>query len=413
MSTSAEKQPTWFLSAATGSNRNSGIDSAHPLRDCEERQRRVGRAPVRQPTTITYMDSPSASDCEVFDRVPIGVGGSLMIQGTLTVVTSGTLTGFTGFNRATQSKNIISDTGLAGGFAAHVGRFCRITGGARVGTVWSITKDLGGGSAEIASPGITTATSFGSFARSTPQTGDPYDIVTAPILRAGAMDFIAGSQQRPTTGFNRVIVQDLEIDFGNKTSGVSTDFASGISSDYVAAQLTRCKLDAVSVRGSSLRVFQCYHSGYILVAVGASVFMNAGAHTSHIQINTGAYARLDFDELFQGGQITLSRGGYVEIGTACVFDKVGDGIALNAGGVALCSPLSDAATSALWGNGNTGRGVNLNSGARLHWYSGAGGAKPTINAGLGLGREVMLGDADFLYADIPAEARGAAMGLWP
>lgn len=411
MSTSAQLQPTWFLSAATGNNRNSGLDSGHPIRDCAERQRRVGNAPVTQPTTITYLDSPSTTDIEMFNRVPIGVGGSLTLAGTRTVVATGTLTGFTTFNRGTQTKNSIADTGLSGGFAAHVGRYMRITSGPRLNVAWVVTKDLGGGSAEISTPGTTSTASFGSFARGTPQVGDAYEIVTVPILRAGIMDFAPGSQQRATTGFARVVMQDLEIDFGNQASGTTTDFASGLVSEFIKPILVRCKLDAMSVRANAIGLFQCYHFGYILVTSASSIFMSAGAHTSHVQVNTGAYARLDFDELLQGGQLTLSRGGTVELGTVAIFDKGGDAVALNPSAVAIITPLSDS-TGLLWGTNNTGRGINLQSGSQLKWFS-SGGNKPTVNLGLGLGREVLMGDTDFLYADVPVEARGASIGVWP
>ncbi len=414
-STAAERQATWHISALTGSNSNSGIDADHPIRDCEERWRRCGVGyVVKQPTTIVYHDSPPISDIELFDDLLIGYGGSLTLQGTRTAVATGVLTNFTPYDRAAQTKNIIEATGLAGGFAAHVGRHARITSGARAGTDFIITKDLGGGRADISTPGASTVIGSPSFARATPQTGDPFEIVTVPLLRCGIFAFLPGSQQRTAeSAFARVVVTDLELDFGNKTTGATGAVASGIVADFVHVHVARCRLDAVSLRGGLLYLFQNYHYGYSMVNGGSFVYMWAGAHTSHVQTNASGYVLLDYDELFQGGAITAARNSTIEIGTACVFDKAGPAAQVNPGGLIMCTPSFDGAVTALWGTGNAGRGVDVEAGAQLRWYSGAGGAKPTVNAGLGLGREILLGGTDMLYADIPATVNGAEAGVWP
>ncbi len=413
-STAAERQATWHISAATGSNSNSGLDAAHPIRDCEERWRRCGTSyVVEQPTTIVYHDSPPASDVELFNDVMIGYGGSLTLEGIRTVVATGVLTSFTAFDRAAQTKNIIADTNLSGGFAAHLGRYMRITAGPRAGTDWVITKDLGGGSAEISTPGATSSVGLGTFTRATPQTGDAYEIVTVPSLTAGTLAFAAGSQQgQAATGFNRVIIQDLELDFGNKVSGITTDLRSGIVGHFVDPLLIRCKLDAMTSLAYPIRFFQCYHYGYVIIAAGSYASLRAGAHTSHLQTNSGGHAILDMDELFQGGQITVGRGSSIEVGTACVFDKNGQGVAINPGATLICEPIGDGVT-ALWGTNNATQGITINAGGGLYYWNGTGGAKPTVNAGLGSGREVLLSVTDYVYANVPAVSNNAVMGTWP
>lgn len=400
-------QATWVIDpGAGGSDENTGVDNVHAIKTCGERQRRCGRGYiVSTPTTITYLASPAASDIELFSRTLVGYNSTLTIQGQRTVAATGTLTGFTTFNRATQTKNSIADSGLAGGFAAHVGRLCRITGGARVNSAWIISRDLGGGAAEISSPGLTATTTFGSFSRTTPQIGDPYEIVTLPVVTCGEFSFGQGANQYPSTGFGRVILQDLQLDFGNIST---TAFASGFLADFVKIVVARCKFGAAYFKGSTISLFQCHHSGYALVEAGATQ-LHAGVHTTHVQANVGGRAFLDHDELLQGGQLTLFRGGYVEVGTACVFDKVGDGVSVNQGSSLLCSPGADGVT-ALWGTGNTGQGISITSGGSATWWTGAGGAKPTVNVGLGSGRELRLNGKDFLWTDAPVQSGGALAG---
>lgn len=400
------QQATWFIDPAGGSDEATGIDISHPIKTCGERIRRVGRdCVVPQPTTINYLGTPSAADAEVMSKMLIGPNATLTLQGTRTVAANGTLTGFTGFNRATQTKNSIQDTSID--FSLHVGRLCRIISGARTNVAWIITKDLGSHAAEISTPGTTNPASFGSFTRGTPQIGDTYEIVTLPKVTFGEMSFGQASNQYPSTGFGRVIAQDLELDFGNLST---TAFAAGCIADFAKLTFLRCKFGPTSFRGSNVSLYQTYHTGYAFVDQG-SVQFKAGAHSTHVQANNGGRASLDFDQLLESGQITGFRGGYIEVGTACVFNKSSDGVGISPGCTLLCSPGGDGVT-ALWGAGNTGRGVNVAAGGSLVWYTGAGGARPTINAGLGLGRELLLGGDDLVWTDAPVQAGGAVAGTF-
>ncbi len=400
------QQATWFIDPVGGNDEASGIDAGHAIKTCAERIRRVGVGGiVPQATTINYLNSPSASDVEVMSKLLIGVNSTLTLQGTRTVAATGTLTGFTAFNRAAQTKNSIQDTSID--FSTHVGRLCRITSGARLNVAWIITKDLGSHAAEISTPGTTNPASFGSFARGTPQVGDPYEIVTIPKIAFGEMSFGQAANQYPTTGFGRVIAQDLEFDFGNLST---TSFASGCIADFAKLIFVRCKFGPTSFRGNTVSLYQTYHTGYAFIDQG-SIQFRAGAHSTHVQANNGGRASLDFDQLLEGGQIAGFRGGYIEVGTACAFNKTGDGVGINPGCTLLCSPAGDTVT-ALWGTGNTGRGVNAPAGANVIWYTGTGGARPTINAGLGLGRELMLGGDDFVWTDAPVQAGGAVAGTF-
>jgi hypothetical protein len=209
------------------------------------------------------------------------------------------------------------------------------------------------------------------------------------------------------SGFGQFICQDLELDFGNRTSGLTTDFASGIIAFLARTRFIRCRFDTLTTMAQSLHTYQCYHSGYTRLFGGAYVVMNAGAHNSHVQSNASAYVALDYDELFEGGAITIFRGGTIEVGTACIFRKNGAAVGINPGGTLIAIQQFEG-ISALWGTANT-NGLTINTTGNLLYQ---GGRPPTVNAGLGLGREILLGQTNRLYSELPIFANGSTIAPW-
>jgi hypothetical protein len=400
-------QATWVIDPVSGNDENTGVDSGHAIKTCAERQRRVGveyRAP--QATTITYLSSPPTADVEQF-FTSVGFNSNLTVQGTRTVVATGTLTGFTPRNRATQTKNVIADTGLSGGFAAHVHRFMKITGGARAGTEWDIARDLGGGSAEITTPGTTSLTGDGAFTRSTPQAGDTYEIVTVPALQCASWNFFSGSPQPLSSGFNKVIIQDLELNFGSEFTGTTTDNASTLGGNAYTTMKT-CRVDTPNIQAQVIRMWQCYCAGHVNVWGASFLRLFAGLNDSHLDPRNGACVTVDFDHLFEGGAIIPASsfgGAYVLIGTACVFNKgtSDQAVVVQSGCTFQLQKLFDD-TAALWGTGNTGVGLNIKVNGRFAYQRNA---IISVNADLGVGRQMKLNGNVFTYADLPLEARGS------
>jgi hypothetical protein len=411
MGLSAELQNAWHIDPSAANNRSTGLDASHKIRDCEELERRLGRGTrvIRQPTTITYYGSQPDGDVAVLCNILFGYNATLTLQSTPTVAASGTLTNFTAFNRAAQTLNIVEDTGLAGGFAAHIGRGMRISSGPRAGTYWILSHDLGGGQAEVSSPGSTVLTGVGgTFTRATPQIGDAYQIVTVASINCGSWSFGDASGQSITTNPIQIFALDLELNFGNKTTGTTTDSRSGIDTSVPIA-FHRCTFDTVQFNAANNAFArQCRVSGYTIAQPAARVSMQAGKHNIHIAAYSGSYVTLNYDELFDGGAITMLRGGTIEIGTACVFRKAVADNACYIGPGATLVMLPDHDGTALWGTGSLGHGLTVASGGAVACQ---GAVMPTINAGLGAGREVLLGGVDMLYSDLPATARNAFVEL--
>jgi len=392
-------QKDWFISAA-GSNNADGATAGTPTNEAE-RQRRwgiVSRLAPNTAYTVTYQDSPADQVNYLLHTAP---GSSLLIQGTRTQTKAGALTAVTAINRGAQTPWSVTEGTLGAG---DVGRIMRITAGARVGNYARIVKDNGAGNVRTTPFGKLAYSFFDPDPQVTPVAADAFQVVTMPTLNIGTAWFTQGSNEAPSSPPLAGAIQfdSLNLNGGAGVQGV-------LNSENIQIFLSQCICSNLgfagpgglfSIAGGGCDGACFLVSGPVLTLSGCSIM------SGQFTVYPGGYLNIDGDTIIQGGAggaLFVLPGGVVDGGLVSAFDCANNlGILLAPRATYRSTTLGKGA-DLLWGTANTGHGVRLLSGAGLFYIT-----KPTINGGLGAGREALVGGTDKLWGAIPFNDSGAA-----
>lgn len=374
---------SYFLSSA-GSDANDGLTAAKPLKTFARLSQIIG--PISRTAGDIVINVGSSPPTDALNmNVGIADGTGLAIRGTPVVQATGTLTGVTVANVGANTPWSIADAGLAGGWAAHVGKLVRITGGARAGNYARVVKDLGAGAARISPFGnVAVGVGVPAFQVVTPVIGDPYEILSPPTVRAGGLNFRLLSQSGVVVASsflrNAVTFDGVTLDGNTMLAGVDgrlvpvvfkQSIGTGLymGSDYVIA-------GGGGFDGSAAGIGSLVNLDGVGVMGNFLVYQNASA----VALN---------NTIFQNA--ALSCGGTLTVFGLSFFDRAAanNTLLVNQGGYCRAS-------GATWGTANAGHGVIVTSGSRLSYNT-----KPTVNATLGAGREAQVGGTDKLWAAIP------------
>ena len=147
----------------------------------------------------------------------------------------------------------------------------------------------------------------------------------------------------------------------------------------------------------------------------SSLFKNyatiQGGHTIRaggIASGGGVFVRfgdvyVDSDFILQNSSFSVNAGSTVHSGYMCSFDSTSaDCITVLEFGQ-WCSSTTYESGNLLYGSLNTGHAVRVKTGGGFAYST-----KPTINVGLGAGRECLVGAVDRLWSAIPYADSGAA-----
>jgi hypothetical protein len=319
-------------------------------------------------------------------------GGSLRIEGTPTVVDSGTFTGVTAINRAAQQMQQVADT--TQDFGPHVQRIIRIPSGARAGACSVVAKDISSTGARTGRWQIPNRSSILGATSTAPQSGDPYEIITVPSLKMGGFSV----EQAAADTVTYCNLHNLNISSAAPTTGAIRSYGG------MPVIITSCIASTLKVDADYVMFLACRLGDRGVVSAGHSdlttslicMWWSCVSYQGDF-IATGATVQVDKDTLFQECPHATNpqSGSYMQFGTVCFFDCTPSGtMEVNETKVTV-GALFDG-VSAIWGTNNAGR-VRVRGGGLL-----ACSVLPTVNAGLGLGREVQLGDIDMLWSDMPA-----------
>lgn len=393
------RQPTWVINPSTGDDEATGVDAGHPIRSHAELARRwsmqAGPAKLDQATTVTYTGALLGSDIVSFN-VGFGEAGGLNVFGTPTSPASGAFTGVTAINRGTQTFQAVTDSGLVGGFTPYVGtHMLRIVGGPRAGSTAWVAKDLGGGSARTSRWVKYSLTTLApTSAGMAPQVGDAYQVLLPTQVTMGDVRVQAYDDTVFATSTKIINLIDM---FGH--AAVQNTQLLGGGMGFI--KTANCRFDALRIGGVLAVLHGCNIFGVtpdqgFRVLGGAFVFTYAALSQRGGFIAPGGFLEYDLDSLLQGAAFVNVQG-HLQIGTMACFDGI------SGGGIFVSGPSGKAQSTAdqdgadlLWGTNNIGRGIVLTSGANFSYTT-----KPTINSGLGLGREISVGGVDLLLADVP------------
>lgn len=379
-------QTAWFVSTA-GSDDNDGLTLATPLKTDAEIQRRWGpRARISVPVTITYVNSPAT--VTNFD-VQIMTGGAITFVGVATDVLTGALSAVTTLNRATQTPWDVTGAGLG---AAHVGQIIEITSSAtpaNVGAYATIVKDLGAGKVRVSPFGKPVISLAAPFTAVPPQVGDGFVVRTYPALQLGTIYAIGGTTTAPAaTPAQCLIFDKLELTGGTGVGAVEADgisvFTQRVHHNGIrwtgVARATAVVSSGGSTKGNIPSV--CDAQIWNAFSLGCLVPISAASGGSILPRQ---------DILFQACGLQFSMPSRVISFGAAYFDNTGVPISVVPGTAYLQSGAVPD-----WGTANATWAIRVQSGGQYVYQT-----KPTINAGLGVGRETVIGGIDKLYAAIP------------
>jgi len=380
-------QQVWFVSSA-GDDAADGSTAATAIPEAE-RQRRWGScARLFAPTTITYLDSPATTVNLYAECMP---GASLTVRGIVTAAKSGVLTEVTvGDRNATIPWDVTAPELVAG----DAGSLIALSGGPRVGSCARLVKSVTGTKHRTSPWGI-AAVSGAPFTPTDPLVGDPYQVLALPTLSIGEVVVRRLSNEALTTNY---VLFDSLVLAGGSRSGHFTSFNA-------TCWFQQCILRKLILGGTGLGFYYVMGGADNMTFVpGAqSMLLGAGSIGSQLSVYPGGYLYLDRDTILQGAQLLLFPNALVECGVAAIFDVVAASRAVVVEERAIFrSRVVTAGTDLLWGTGNTGFGVRVKPAGALVYVT-----KPTINAGLGSGREVQIGLNDVLWGAVPFNDSGA------
>lgn len=384
-------QDFWIDTGAAGHNENSGLIGAPLNNDAELYQRWGMNAKISTVRTVTYLQAPVGETNLDF---AIYVGGSLTFIGTPTINKTGvTLTAV-----ATQVRTVGAEipwaiTGLTLG-AADVGKIAIITQSvnpASVGAYAMILKDNGAGSVRVSPFG--TFTPVAPFTFITPVIGDIINVITPPVLKVGRIRMRIDTQILVQAAPARqCCIFDSLIPDGSSSTFTGIIDASGLV--YFVRSIVQTMSFVNSTPSTSFPSF-C-GGGVIGVSIrrGINVLLRGcGLTGGGITGQNGAFIALLGDCYFQNAGLTVSQGVHVNSQGSAFWDRASaDSCIL----IAVGGFFAQSGGVPDWGTANAGHGIKLQSNSTYSYTT-----KPTINSGLGAGREVLIGGTDKLYSAIP------------
>jgi hypothetical protein len=358
-------QAAWFIDpqnvSGFASDANNGATAITPLLTYQEAYERVfGQGPgavLRQNTTVTWLSAPTGLADPINVNVGVAGGFTLTFQAAApTTRITGTFTGVTGINPATNQAQQVVDTGLplANSWSAQVNHRIRVTNGPRLGIYGWVARDLNPANPKTARTSRFTTKSADPIntpiVPSAPQIGDSYQVETLMPIQLGSIQISSPTVNLlgfpPTVVFNDF---DFSAGLAPGTTNVCTPQFSGVGA-AVSFQGCNTVFAEFGSWGSGRAEYDnCFLSTYANV-VGPSLFL-AGLTNPAFGVVMARAAQFNFDHLIQGGGgLQVENGGYAIIQSLAIFDSSEDGIVFFNGS-------GGSVSGVLYGSGNSQTGM--------------------------------------------------------
>lgn len=390
------QHPSWRYQTAWTINPSSGNDEGtSTVKTTAELIRRLG-IPFytldNTTYTITIANSvpttdPLRADFRVTD------GSRVDWAGTPTTVRSNTFSAVTALNSGSQQPLTVTDGTFD--WTSNVGNQIFIPTGARAGAYTWVAKANSAGVSRLGNMctnGLNFSTALATTV--TPIATDPYQTRSLPDLPIGSFNIEGASYSNPDTLIHSM--SNLRV----RGTGGFTASITG-KNEGLTVMFSGCFFDVVQISHPSAIATNCRHNNQTTVIADGFLSVEAGIITGAGIGNFGTGLLLDAHVLAQGAGLLYANQSNTVIGQACSFDNAGPTEAIYlVGGARVIRGFSDHGVYDLWGTNNAGRAMRVHSGS--HFYMRT---RPTINAGLGAGREVGFhsesGVDDVLWADVP------------
>jgi len=288
-----------------------------------------------------YLPNNYSGDIMLFDWG--NTQGTINIHGTPTILRNGTFTGLTLRNTATNTPNIITDSGVSDwtadiGFTS--GRQLCMTSGAAKGICTGIVKNLGSHQARVGSFYDTV-----NFVETNPSNGDKYSIIGKPFVQDFA--FINPS------GFINVTHVDLGNDASGRNEVEPNPATFGIEFTNCAIFFYSISATAVYNDNSILKYCPSLYEAAIIQNLGGVIGDITNTEGQNEVEGAGEF-ECEGGTLFQGVGLSNINNGYLRIYDAGFFDVTNApafAVSVGNGGKARFEKI--------WGSGNTNQGLNV------------------------------------------------------
>lgn len=386
------QQVAWFVNSTATDNEGSG-SSSDPIQSDDEIGRRWGPSPVLSvPVTISYAQAPTV--VTNWNQVGILPGGSLTVSGTPTITKQGTVLTAVQIQVRTPGAELGWAVTAPAFDATDVGKILVITQSAtaaNVGAYAAIVKDETGGKIRVAPFGVSTPLVFNTI---TPLVGDVVEVHDGMQLKVGGIEFLLLGQTVASANplGQAVLFKDIRL-FGNGTGHVY--------SKRCPVFYERCQYDNISFASLANQLSTQTHrlnggcvmpGGLAMVIRGFTVMLQVGC-LGAVTLFGGYRNTFSSDCYFQNCTYSTATGCQSLTSGIAFFDRANANQALTVGTGSVQTQTGGVPD---WGTNNAGHGISVAS-ASTYVYA----SKPTINSGLGAGREAQVGGTDKLYAAIP------------
>jgi hypothetical protein len=400
-------QTAWTVDSTAADNEGATIVKT----DAEIARRWGPDANIPIQTTITYAQAPSTTSDLSF---AYNTDAAISFVGTPTINKPAVVLTVVNVQVRTAGANVFWNiTGATLG-AADVGKLAIITvstAGGNVGAYARILQDNGGGNVIVSPFGVVTAAAPNTFAQVTPLVGDTIQVVTPMTLTVGQI-YVRSNTQRgvaATPTRNIVTFDSMTLDGGND-AGASATFGPGsIFSSGALIRYVRCIAQNISFSGSTnlLQLHQFHGGGGGDAAGGSTVAIRSpsmnwnqtGFLNCIVAPITGGNCNFATDCYFCNSNLNINQGSTATTRGIAMFNRATASTALSLGASSNggWGHVRQIGAVADWGSGNAGFGLMVRASSQYTYAT-----KPTINSGLGAGRESSIGGVDTLYAAYPA-----------
>ena len=390
-------QGTWYINATTGNDEDFGVSSGTALKTDAERQRRWGAGfTPSSAITVNYLTDLPITDIVSFDVTLNGY--PLTIAGATTDIKNSTFASVTVYNRGAQTPDSITSAVAFDGTELNANAYIFDNTGTNTAAIaWPLK--FTGGSLRITRPGKAVFQPVLNFSDNPFTNGDAYILRKVPQVYAGQWVF---NSKGSGNGANVYVqIRDIAIN-GGAVGGAQS--SGSINAETARVCLGRCAIANMWLAGEqALGLTNCLFSAASYLHENVRVIGGGASDSSVITIAQAGQASFDFDFRMQNANLIVSENAQVSIGTLNAFDNAATNtILLRASAMTISKAGGDAGADLIWGTANTGYAIALNSGAGLAYTT-----KPTINGGLGAGRESIVGGTGKQWGAIPFADSGA------
>lgn len=392
-------QSAWAINPLTGDDEGPGT-LASPLRTQAELNARLSLNLIQQATTVQLVgnvtDAPLNLQGTRFAR-----GASLTLSGTLTDVTTGTISavsalGIANGGAVTQPPWLLTTTGAVDWTTVPVGAQIRYSTG-------HISMLLAAVSATQAIVGCLAASGF-SLALITPAAGTTFTVSSLSSCLPPATNATQIAQNGGNTG--TIVLSALRMDLANNdicaTGGATLQLfgcelvcattagflhSGGGTIDLRACRITLSGANSFRFRGSQGDITNTF--GLCIVGTGGNFFQ----HNCPVSHNNTALS---------GARLLCSTDSSVQVGS-CYFRNTAGPVLVNSQGRLLCNGIMNG----LAGDGNSGIGIDVPSGVVSYFST----SKPVVSGASDTrvsGNAKTYGQIPFINLDatVPAAVTG-------